>query len=145
MAKNNTFAWLAAALFLLVRTVHAEVQLTDARAILSATAPRNVEVYFVLRNATSHELELLKVESARAERVELKVRSYGPDGRPRLWPVAKFDVPAGGLLKLSADGRFFQVTELDARLRAGDRLPLVLTFENEPPVSLSVVLEDARP
>jgi copper(I)-binding protein len=144
MTKNNTFTWLAAsALLFFVRTVHAEVQIAEARAVLSATAPRSVELTFVLRNATDHELELMKVVSARAERVDFKVRSYGPDGRPRVWPVAKFEVPAGGLLKLSTDGRFFQVTDLDAKLRAGDPLPIVFTFEDEPPVQLTVTLEAA--
>lgn len=142
MTKDNRSGWLAvAALLLIARTVHAEVQISDAHAVLSATEPRQVEVTFVLHNATVHELELLKVVCARADRVDFKLRSYGPDGRARVWPVAKFEVPAGGALKLSTEGRFFQVSELDASLRPGDRLPLVFTFEDEPPVKLSVTLE----
>ena len=143
MRKNNTCAWLALPLLLLAGPVRADVQISEAHAVLSAGQPQTVEVYFVLRNATPHELELMKVVCARADHVDYKLRSYGPDGRPRLWPVAKFEVPAGGLLKLSAEGRFFQVTELDARLRVGDVLPLTFTFHDEDPVTVSVPLEAA--
>jgi copper(I)-binding protein len=141
MDKNNTRAFLAAALgLLLVRTVHADVTVVEARAELSTAEPRQVEVYFELRNDTTHDLELLKAVSGRAERVELKQRSVGADNKPRVWPVARFEVPPGGRLRLHADGRFFLVTGLEPGVAAGQILPITFTFEDERPVTLQLVL-----
>ena len=145
MNKNNIRAFLAVCVgVLLVRAVQAEVAITAVHAELSATQPHQVEVYFELRNATAHELELLKVVCDRAERVEFKQRSVGADSKARLWPVAKFEVPAGESLKLHADGRFFLLSGLDAGVSVGQGLALTLTFEDERPVTLQLRLEAAR-
>lgn len=144
MDKNNTRAFLVAALGLfLVRTVQADVTIVGARAEISAKEPRQVEVTFELHNDTAHELELLKAVSDRAERVEFKQRSVDAENRPRVWPVAKFEVPAGGRLKLHANGRFFLVTGLDAGVAEGQILPLTFTFEDERPLTLQLRLEAA--
>jgi len=140
MDKNNTRALSAVLLLLLGRTVQADVVVTAARAELSSGEPRHVEVYFELRNETRHALELLKAVSDRADRVELKQRSVGADNVARVWPVAKFEVPAGGVLKLRAEGRFFQVSGLASDVAPGQVLPLTFTFEDEPPVSLQLTL-----
>ena len=145
MDKNNTRAFLAAfGGLLLVRTVQADVAITQVRAELSAAEPRRVELYFELHNDTTHALELLKAVCDRAERVELKQRSVSADNQARIWPVAKFEVAPGGRLKLHADGRFFQLSGLDAGLSVGQVLPLTLTFEDERPVTLQLRVEAAR-
>jgi copper(I)-binding protein len=145
MDKDNTRAFLAAAIFLLlVRTAQADVVVTAARAELSAAQPRHVEVYFELHNDTAHALQLLKVVSDRAERVEFKQRSIGADNVARVWPVAKFEVAPGARLTLRAEGRFFQVSGLAADLAPGQVLPLTLTFEDEPPVTLRLPLAAPR-
>jgi copper(I)-binding protein len=146
MTQNNKTALRALLTLLLAVTVvpaWADIVVLDARAELSASEPRSVAVYFMLRNETAHELELMKVESARAGRVELKQLSYDADNRPHVWPVAKFEIPPGGSIRLMRAGRFFRVSELDAKLRVGDRLPLTLVFEDEPPLTLDLTLEAA--
>lgn len=146
MTQNNKAAFGALLTLLLSVTVApawADIVVLDARAELSAAEPRSVAVTFLLRNDTAHELELMKVESARAGRVELKQLSYDADNRPHVWPVAKFEIPPGGSIRLRRAGRFFRVSELDANLRVGDRLPLTLVFEDEPPLTLDLTLEAA--
>ena len=138
-------AFLAACLALsIVRTVEAGVEIVDARAEISRTDPERIEVYFDLRNDTTHELELLKAVSPRAERVEFKQRSIGADNSARLWPVAKFEIPAGGRLRLHADGRFFLLSGFDEGIRPGQVIPLTLTFEDESPVTLQLRVAPAR-
>ena len=145
MDKNNTRAFLIAAIpLLIVRTVQADVVITSARAELSASQPRHLEVTFELRNETAHSLELLKAVCDRADRVELKQRSIGADNVARIWPVAKFEVAAGGTLRLRTDGRFFQVSGLDADVVTGQVLPLTLTFEDEPAVTVQLTVIPAR-
>ncbi len=61
-----------------------------------------------------------------------------------MWPVAKFEVPPGGTLRLHADGRFFQVSGLEPGVAVGQILPLSFTFEDERPVTLQLKLEPAR-
>jgi copper(I)-binding protein len=144
MHKNNIGTALAALAFLfIVRTASAGIEISDARAVLAADAPRRVEISFTLHNTTTHELKLLKAVCAAGDSLQLKQRSYDADGRMRLWPVAKFEVPAGDSLHLSTTGRFFQLTGLAPSLRAGQPLPIVLTFEDEPPVTVDLTLEAA--
>jgi copper(I)-binding protein len=143
MARNNRGAALAAAVLFIARTAHADIQITDARAELAPGEPRRVEIYFVLRNDLGHELKLQKLESAVADAVVIKQRSVGADGEVRLWPVARFQVSAGSSARLAAQGRFVQATGLAPQLHVGQVLPLTLTFEDEKPVTLQLVLEDA--
>ena len=145
MHKNNkaaTLAVLAVALFAGV-PANAQIVIESSRAELSADEPRRIEIYFVLRNATSHELELMKAESPLADTVEMKQRSSDAQGKTRLWPVAKLELDEGRVAKLSANGRFLQLTGLARDLRAGQLLPLTLTFEHEPPVVVQLRLEAA--
>lgn len=145
MNKNNTRAAIAACIgFSLVRTAAADVSIAGARAAISEADPRRVEVYFELRNDTTHELELLKAESARADVVEYKQRSISADNVARLWPLGKFEVPAGGRLTLKADGRFFMLSGFEGALTVGQPISLTLTFEDEPPVTFELRLEAAR-
>jgi copper(I)-binding protein len=142
MGKNNGLrAAILGALMGLGPAAHAGVELTDARAVLVAGEPRQVEIYFVLRNATAHELELMKVQSPRADRVTLKLRSTDAENRRHVWPMGKLEVPKGGLFRAAHDGPFLLVTGLDPALRVGDRLTVELTFEEEPPVVLTATVE----
>jgi copper(I)-binding protein len=146
MAKNNRGAALAAvAMLFIVRTAQADIEITEARAQFASDEPRRVEIYFALRNGVGHELKLQKVESSAAESVVMKQRSIGPDGQPRVWPVARFEVARDGSARLSAVGRFLVATGLTPALRVGQTLPLTLTFEDEQPITLQLTLEAAAP
>jgi copper(I)-binding protein len=145
MPKNNWSARLAVlAVLFIVRTAQAAgIEISDARAELATDEPRRVEIYFVLRNATGHRLQLMKVASGAGEVVEMKQRSFGADGTPRVWPVARFDLADGSTTRLVREGRFLQVTALAAGLRVGQRVPLTLTFEDEQPVTVQLTLQQA--
>ncbi|MET0292147.1 MAG: copper chaperone PCu(A)C [Steroidobacteraceae bacterium] len=139
MTKNNTRVG-AAALLLLAGTAAqaAGVEITGARAELREGAPRTLEVYFTLRNATGHELKLVKMSSPAGDALELKQRSLDAEGRTRLWPVAKFEVPVGGTLRFVPEGRLLQIASLASSVRVGETVPLTLTFEDEAPVTLQL-------
>lgn len=122
----------------------AGIEISDVRAELRETAPRHVEITLTLRNATGHELKLMRAESRRGERVEMKQRSFDAEGRERLWPVAKFEVAAGANARLIRDGRFFQVSGLEPGVAVGQTLPVTLVFQDEPPVTLQLALSAAQ-
>ena len=143
MHKNNTAATLAVLAVALFAGVPANAQIVieSSRAELSADEPRRIEIYFVLRNATNHELELMKADSPLAQAVEIKQRSSDAQGKTRVWPVAKLELDQGRVANFSANGRFLQLTGLAHDLRVGQVVPLTLTFEDEPPVLLQLRLE----
>lgn len=143
MHENNkalSFALLVLALSAAL-PASAQILIESSRAELVMDEPRRIEIYFVLRNATNHELELLKAESPLADAVEIKQRSLDAQGKVHLWPVAKLELDEGRVVKLSADGRFLQLTGLPRDVRVGQVVPLTLTFEHEPPVVLRLALE----
>lgn len=125
---------LAVSLLAAAAPAAAAIEVEAARAELRADDPQGLAAYFVLRNATTHELELLKAVADGADRVEYKLRSYDAENRPRVWPLAKFEVAAGDTLKLSPEGRFFRITGFTKLPRPGDRITFTLVFEDEPPL-----------
>lgn len=147
MKRKHVGTLLAGALLSLSASVGlaAGVEITESRAALVEGQPRTLEVYFTLRNDTGHELKLMKMESAAGDALDLKQRSFDAEGRARLWPVAKFEVPKGGTLRFVPEGRLLQISGLAAGLRAGQSVPLTLTFEDEPPVTLQINVAAATP
>ena len=137
MKQNNNLHIAALTLALgLLATAPAlgAVEIESARAELRTDDPGALAAYFVLRNTTTHELELLKAVASGADRVEFKQRSYDADNRPHVWPLAKFELQPGDTLRLSAESRFLRISGFTQPPRAGDRVSLTLVFEDEPPV-----------
>ena len=116
----------------------AAIEIASARAELRGDDPGAIAATFVLRNATSHELELLKAVAAGADRVEFKQRSFDAENRPHVWPLAKLEIPAGDTLRLSPEARFLRISGFDRAPRVGDRVTLTLVFEDEPPVVIEL-------
>ena len=142
MHQNNIRAGALAALLVAatVPAFAAGIEITGVRAELREFAPRRIEITLTMRNATGHELKLMRAESPRGEIVEMKQRSYDAEGRERLWPVAKFELPAGATARLIRDGRFIQVTGLEPGVKVGGTLPVTLVFQDEPALTLQLAL-----
>lgn len=146
MTRNN-FAWrgglagvLLAALPALAVAADARIGVEGPRVERAREAARSLEAYFTLRNDSGHELRLLKAESPRARTVELKQRSYDASNKPHLWPVARLEVAAGGSARFSSTGRFFRLVDVADDVKPGDTVPLTLHFEDEPPLTIELVL-----
>jgi copper(I)-binding protein len=142
MAVNKKASALALVLAAFAIPV-ARPEIAISGATARAMPGERVEVYFVLRNDTPRRLELLKAESRIARTIELKQRSYGPDSTPRVWPVAKIEVAPGAEARFLADGRFFLLTGVSALPAGGEPVTMVLTFEDQPPVTVRAPLVPA--
>ncbi len=97
----------------------------------------NGAIYVTLRNEGSGADALLGASSTAAEHVELHETIRDGDVM-RMRPVAKLEVPAGGVLEMKPGGLHIMLINLRRELRPGDRVPVTLTFEHAAPVSLEV-------
>jgi copper(I)-binding protein len=101
------------------------------------TASGTGAVYVTLRNGGSDPDALLGATSDAAEHVELHETIREGDVM-RMRPVAKLEVPAGGVLEMKPGGIHIMLINLKRELRPGDRVPVTLTFAHAAPVSLEV-------
>lgn len=82
---------------------------------------------------------LLALPCAAAEHVELHETLREGDVM-RMRPVAKLEVPAGGILEMKPGGIHIMLINLKRALRPGDRVPVTLTFAHAAPLSLDVAV-----
>ena len=101
------------------------------------TAGGNGAVYVTLRNTGQDAETLVGASSDAAEHVELHETIREGDVM-RMRPVAKLEVPAGGILEMKPGGIHIMLINLKHDLRAGDRIHVTLSFEHAAPVSLEV-------
>jgi copper(I)-binding protein len=97
----------------------------------------NGALYVTLRNVAAEPDTLLGASSAAAEHVELHETLREGDVM-RMRPVAKLEVPAGGVLEMKPGGLHLMLINLKRALRPGERVPVTLTFAHAAPVSLDV-------
>jgi copper(I)-binding protein len=95
----------------------------------------NGAVYVTLRNTGPDPDALVGAASDASESVELHETIRDGDVM-RMRPVAKLEVPAGGLLAMKPGGLHVMLINLKRDLRPGERVHLTLTFERGAPVSL---------
>ena len=102
-----------------------------------SAATGNGAIYVTLRNDGAGADALLGAASSAAEHVELH-ETIRDGAVMRMRPVAKLEVPAGGVLEMKPGGFHIMLINLKRALRPGDRVPVTLTFEHAAPVSLEV-------
>jgi copper(I)-binding protein len=88
----------------------------------------NGAVYMTIRNMSGAPEKLLKAESAVAKSIELHTMADN-NGVMQMRPVAAIDIPANGEVQLKPGGFHVMLIGLTKDLKAGDKLPLKLTFE----------------
>jgi copper(I)-binding protein len=94
-------------------------------------------VYVTLRNAGAAPDALVGASSAAAESVELHETIR--DGQVmRMRPVAKVELPAGGVVAMKPGGYHIMLVNLKRALRPGEHVPLRLTFVHAAPLTLDV-------
>lgn len=102
--------------------------LTVTQAWARASAGANGAAYFTLKNSGPADDTLLRAAADTGVRA-VELHSHIDDGGVmRMRPVDSVPVPAGETITFAPRGLHVMLIGLDAPLKAGDRLPLILTF-----------------
>jgi copper(I)-binding protein len=142
MASTLLLAAALGAGLTLVRPAFAEAAATrvsGAWVRLPAAAGRPAAGYFEAVAPAGD--RLVAAASPKAGRVEMHSMTM-KDGVMRMQAERTFAVPASGRLSFAPGGNHLMLFDLDPTLRAGDRIPVALTFEKAGTVT---VMADLRP
>lgn len=104
------------------------------------TAP----AYFVVHNGGHEADRLLSVETPAAARAELHEHVHSGD-MMKMQRVDTVAIPADGEVAFAPSGYHVMLFDLKQPLRAGDRFPLTLHFEQAGDVSVDVVVQRDAP
>jgi hypothetical protein len=94
--------------------------------------------YFTVESNTA--LKLLKADTAAAGIVELHDMKM-KDGVMEMKAARFFEVPARGVLELKPGGKHIMLFKVKHQIKAGDKVPLALTFEGADNKPLVVKVE----
>ena len=134
--------WTLAATLLLGVAHAADVHVMDA---WSRATPPGTDVavgYVSIHNMGRSPLKLSGASSPRAQRVEMHETRIDDKGMSTMRPLKDVVVAPGTALTFAAGGRHLMLVGLKSPLVAGEKVPLTLRFDGEPPVE---VLLDVRP
>ncbi|OGO33748.1 MAG: hypothetical protein A2W35_12340 [Chloroflexi bacterium RBG_16_57_11] len=91
--------------------------------------------YMILHNKRTTPDRLLRVESEVAEAVELHISEMAGDVMT-MRPIDFIEVPPNGEVEVKPGGIHIMLIGLKRDLRPGDKIPLVLVFENAGEISV---------
>jgi len=110
-----------------------KVEVADAAVQLPAVSGRPGAAYFTL-TANNDPMNLVSIESPRIERIELH-ETVEENGVARMAQLESGTFE-NGQLKFEAGGKHAMLFGIDPALKAGDKVPLTLTFDPAPPVTV---------
>lgn len=120
-------AALAAALFITGAAGADSVKVANAWARATARGQTTTVVYLELTSDTN--AALVAAGTPLAQRVEL--HSMSTEGAiMRMRPLPRIELPAGKTVKLAPSGVHLMLIDLKQPLKAGDKLPLVLSVQS---------------
>ena len=99
--------------------------------------------YLVLTNTGSEEAKLLKIVSPVSDRTMIHRDSLDSEGVLRMWPLNFLKIPPGETVRFEPNGLHVTFMDLKAPFVAGQKIPLQLTFEGQP--EITVMLEVRSP
>lgn len=105
----------------------AEVQVEDAWVREAPPGARMLAAYLTLNNSGAEDLVLVEVQSPAFSHIMLH-KSEVVDGVARMVHLDEIVIPAQGSVQLQPGGMHLMMPAPEARLSAGDRVPLVLIF-----------------
>jgi len=105
----------------------AEVQVEDAWVREAPPGARMLAAYLTVNNSGAEELVLVEVQSPAFSHIMLH-KSELVDGVARMTHLDEIVIPAQGSVQLEPGGMHLMMPAPEARLSAGDRVPLVLIF-----------------
>jgi copper(I)-binding protein len=126
MHPTPRLATLIALFFVSSAATAADVKVENAWARPPATGQKTASAYVEL--TSSSDAALVGAASPLAERVELHSMTLD-SGVMRMRTLARIELPAGKTVKLAPNGMHLMVLNLNQPLKAGDRLPLVLSIQ----------------
>jgi len=139
---NSTKTWrsvavvvaLAAGLF---NGATASAQVVASEAWTRATAPGAAGVgYLVLTNKGSEDAKLLKIVSPLCDKIMIHRSTIDENGVARMWPVAKLQIAPGESVRFTPNGMHVMFMDLTKPFAVGQKVPLQLTFEGEPEMTV---------
>jgi hypothetical protein len=105
----------------------AEVQVEDAWVREAPPGARMLAAYLTVNNSGAEDLVLVEVQSPAFSHIMLH-KSEVVDGVARMVHLDEIVIPAQGSVQLQPGGMHLMMPAPEARLSAGDRVPLVLIF-----------------
>lgn len=105
----------------------AEVQVEDAWVREAPPGARMLAAYLTVNNSGAEDLVLVEVQSPAFSHIMLH-KSEVIDGVARMIHLDEIVIPAQGSVQLQPGGMHLMMPAPEARLSAGDRVPLVLIF-----------------
>jgi copper(I)-binding protein len=96
--------------------------------------------FFVVENTGTTSDRLIRVASSAAGGAELHEMAMD-GGVMKMRAIAAMDVPAGGRLELKPGGYHVMMIDLKQPLKAGEKVPLTLTFERAGSIDIAVDVE----
>lgn len=97
--------------------------------------------YLTIANAGAEADRLVSAASPRAGRMELHEMAMD-GGMMTMRPVTGIDVPAGGTVELKPGGLHLMFMDIPAPFKAGETIPVTLTFEKAGAVEATLTVAD---
>jgi len=118
-------------------------QLRIGHPFARATPPgaRTGAVFFTVDNAAKEADRLLRASTPIAAGVVLHQMAL-EDGVMKMRAVPSVEVRSGGRLELKPSGYHLMLLDLKQPLKAGEKFPLTLTFEDAGTITISVLVEE---
>jgi copper(I)-binding protein len=110
-----------------LHVAQAEVQVEDAWVREAPPGARMLAAYLTVNNSGAEDLVLVEVQSPAFSHIMLH-KSEVVDGVARMIHLDEIVIPAQGSVQLQPGGMHLMMPTPEARLSAGDRVPLVLIF-----------------
>jgi copper(I)-binding protein len=117
---------------------------TDPWAPPSLAGAHNGVAYFTLAYPSGPPDRLVSLSTPVAQRAELH-RMAITNGLMSMRPSGPLPLKAGDSVRLAPDGLHLMLIGLGAPLKAGDRFPLTLKFEHQPPLTVEVEVATDAP
>jgi periplasmic copper chaperone A len=118
-------------------------QLRIGHPFARATPPgaRTGAVFFTVDNAAKEADRLLRASTPIAAGVVLHQMAL-EDGVMKMRAVPSVEVRSGGRLELKPNGYHLMLLDLKQPLKAGEKFPMTLTFEDAGTITISVLVEE---
>jgi hypothetical protein len=127
----------------LANAAAASAEVVASQAWTRATAPGAAGVgYVVLTNKGGEDAKLLKIVSPLCDKIMIHRSTIDENGVARMWPVAKLVIAPGESVRFEPNGLHVMFMDLEAPFTVGQKVPLQLTFEGEPEMT---VLFEVKP
>ena len=128
---------LGMSLLFLCSSALGQVQVEEPWSRATAPGARVAAGYMVIRNQGAAADRLVGASSPAAERIETHISVR--DGEVmRMREVKAYDIPAKGSFELKPGGAHLMFVDLKAPFREGERIPVVLKFQNAGEVKIEL-------